>query len=99
MSPLSSVQVCKLAMPATFSILISCLTYSANLKTKATCSSEISVDFQRATRRGVPYDRTPQLPECSTLIAEKQPLQKERFIGRSRNYSKGTEYCGDPSDA
>jgi hypothetical protein len=37
---------------------VSCLVYSSTLKMEATCSSEISVDFQRITRRYIPEDRT-----------------------------------------
>jgi hypothetical protein len=36
----------------------SCLDYSLTLKMEATCSSEISNDFQRAIRRYIPEDRT-----------------------------------------
>jgi hypothetical protein len=38
------------------SLLVSCLVCFSNLKMKATCSSEISGDFQRTTRRYVPED-------------------------------------------
>jgi hypothetical protein len=38
--------------------LISCLAYSSNLKIETTCSSEMSVDFQRTKRRYFPEDRT-----------------------------------------
>jgi hypothetical protein len=37
---------------------ISCLAYSSILKMEVTCSSEISVDFQRTTWRCIPEDRT-----------------------------------------
>jgi hypothetical protein len=36
------------------------LTYSSTLKMEATCSSKASIDFQRATRRYIPEDKTPQ---------------------------------------
>jgi hypothetical protein len=36
---------------------LSCMTYSSTLKMEAICSSEMSVDFQRATRRYIPEDR------------------------------------------
>jgi hypothetical protein len=38
-----------------------CLAYSSTLKMEATCSSEKSVDFQRATRCYIPEDRPLQL--------------------------------------
>jgi hypothetical protein len=41
-------------------MLVSPVTYSSNLKIQATCSFETSVDFQRATRRYIPEDRTVQ---------------------------------------
>jgi hypothetical protein len=37
---------------------VSCLTYSSALKLEATCYTETSVDFQRATRCFIPEDRT-----------------------------------------
>jgi hypothetical protein len=40
-------------------MLASRLAYPSNLKKKATCSSETSVDFQRTTRRYIPEDSTP----------------------------------------
>jgi hypothetical protein len=39
-------------------VLVSCLTYSFNLKMEAKNSSETSVAFQRATRRYIPEDLT-----------------------------------------
>jgi hypothetical protein len=84
-------QVCKLARLTSFSMLISCFAYSSNLKTKATGSSEISIDFQRATRRYIPDDKLFSYEGCSTLMEEKQPLQKECFNDHSRNYSAGSD--------
>jgi hypothetical protein len=43
---------------ATYFTLVSRLAYSSTLKMEATCSSVTSVDFQRATRRYIPEDRT-----------------------------------------
>jgi hypothetical protein len=39
-------------------MLVSWLAYSSTLKKEATCFSEMSVDFQRATRYYIPEDRT-----------------------------------------
>jgi hypothetical protein len=38
--------------------LVSCTSYSSTLKMEATCSSELSVDFGRTTRRYIPRNRT-----------------------------------------
>jgi hypothetical protein len=35
-------------------LLVSCLAYSSTLKTEATCSSEMSVDFQQVTPHYIP---------------------------------------------
>jgi hypothetical protein len=40
------------------STLVSCLAYSSTLKMEAKCSSEVSVDFRRTTRRYTPEDGT-----------------------------------------
>jgi hypothetical protein len=40
--------------------LVSCSAYSSTLKMKATCSSEMSVDFQRTTWRYIPKDKNLQ---------------------------------------
>jgi hypothetical protein len=47
--------------------LVSCLAYTSTLKMEAICSSETSVDFQRATRRYIPEDRT--LPGHTSFCA------------------------------
>jgi hypothetical protein len=39
-------------------VLVSCFTYYSTLKKEAICSSETSVDFQRATRRYIPEYKT-----------------------------------------
>jgi hypothetical protein len=39
-------------------MLVSCLAYSSTLKMEATCSSEMSVDFQQTVWRYIPDDRT-----------------------------------------
>jgi hypothetical protein len=39
-------------------VLVSYSAYSSTLKMEAICSSETSVDFQRATRRYIPEDST-----------------------------------------
>jgi hypothetical protein len=44
-----------LCLPPAFT-LVSCLAYSSTLETEETCSSKMSVDFQRATRRYVPQN-------------------------------------------
>jgi hypothetical protein len=44
------------AVLATFFTLVSSLAYSSTLKMEATCSSELSVDFQRTTRHYIPED-------------------------------------------
>jgi hypothetical protein len=46
--------------------LVSCLAYST-LMTEAICSSETSVDFQRATRRYIPEDSTLHKHRCENL--------------------------------
>jgi hypothetical protein len=38
-------------------LLVSCLAYSSILKMEATCSPEMSVDFQRITWRYIPDDK------------------------------------------
>jgi hypothetical protein len=40
-------------------MLVSCLSYSSNLKTEELCSSETSLDLQRTTRRYIHQDATP----------------------------------------
>jgi hypothetical protein len=52
-------------LPPAFT-LVSCSAYSA-LKLEAICSSEMSVDFQRATRRYIPEDRTSHSHRCENL--------------------------------
>jgi hypothetical protein len=39
-------------------MLVSCLTYFSTQKMEAICSSETPVDFQQATRRLIPQDKT-----------------------------------------
>jgi hypothetical protein len=46
------------ALLATCFMLVSCLSYSSNLKFRATYSSETSVAFQRITQRYVPENIT-----------------------------------------
>jgi hypothetical protein len=46
--------------------LVSCLAYSSTLEMEASCSSEMSVDFQRSTRRYISED--------STLVDNSSPL-------------------------
>jgi hypothetical protein len=41
----------------------SCLAYTSTVKMEASCTSETSVDFQRATRRSMPGDITVELVE------------------------------------
>jgi hypothetical protein len=38
-------------------MLVSCLVHSTTLKMEAMCSSEMSFDFQRTTRRYFPEDK------------------------------------------
>jgi hypothetical protein len=38
-------------------MLVSCLAYSLTLKMEATCTSEMSAEFQRITRRYIPEDK------------------------------------------
>jgi hypothetical protein len=45
---------------ATYFMLVSYLAYSSTLKMEETCSSETSVDFQRATRQYITEYRTLQ---------------------------------------
>jgi hypothetical protein len=73
------------------------LVYSSNLKMEATCSSEMSVDFQRTTRYYTSKDGTLQIKEnmgtfCSThggmrnlyrIFVENS--EGTRSLGRSRN--------------
>jgi hypothetical protein len=47
----------RFCLPPAFT-LVSCSTYSSNLKLEATCSSGTSLDFQRTIRRYIPKDRT-----------------------------------------
>jgi hypothetical protein len=56
-------------------MLVSCLAYSLTLKMEAACSSEMSVDFQRTTRRDIPEDIRRNSQRCENLnsyIAEFQ---------------------------
>jgi hypothetical protein len=53
-TPGSPLKVC---LPPAFTP-VSCLTYSLNLKLEEKCSSETSVDFQRAAPRCISKDRT-----------------------------------------
>jgi hypothetical protein len=50
-------------------MLISCLSYSLTQKMEVTCSSEISVAFQRTTRHYLPEDRTLHNHCCENLKA------------------------------
>jgi hypothetical protein len=52
------------ALLATCFSLVSCFTYFSTLKTKAICSSETFVDFQRITRCYIPEDRTLHNHRC-----------------------------------
>jgi hypothetical protein len=45
--------------------LVSCFAYSWTVKMVSTCSSEMSVDFQRTTRHYIPEDRTLQINQQS----------------------------------
>jgi hypothetical protein len=47
---------------ATYFTLVSCLTYSSNMKMEATYSSVMSVDFQRTARHCIPQERPLTLP-------------------------------------
>jgi hypothetical protein len=47
--------------------LVSYLAYSSTLKMEAICSSEISVGFQRTTRRYLPEDGTLHNHRCENL--------------------------------
>jgi hypothetical protein len=53
------------ALLATCFVLVSCFVYSSILKIEAKCSSESSLDFQHATRRCIPEDRTVHGEEAS----------------------------------
>jgi hypothetical protein len=48
------------ALLANCFMLVSCLAYSSTLKMEATCSSEMSVDFQRTIWHYIPEYRTLQ---------------------------------------
>lgn len=52
------------ALLATFSTLLFCLAYSSTMMIEATCSSEISADFQQATWHYIPENRTVQIFNC-----------------------------------
>jgi hypothetical protein len=67
-NPLWSVERQPKFLLATCFIFISCSSYSSTMKAEVTCSSEISVDCQQATRRYIPEDRTLRLPLCSESI-------------------------------
>jgi hypothetical protein len=47
--------------------LVSCLACSSTLKMEVTCFSEMSVDFQRTTRRYIPEDRILYNHRCENL--------------------------------
>jgi hypothetical protein len=47
-----------LCLPPAFT-LVSCSAYSSTLKMETIYSSEMSVEFQRTTRRYIPEDSTP----------------------------------------
>jgi hypothetical protein len=52
------------------STLVSCLAYSLTLKTEASCSTEMSVDFQRTIRHYIPERRiSPYLHISQELIS------------------------------
>jgi hypothetical protein len=55
------------AVLATCFTLVSFLAYSSTLKMEATCSSEMSLDFQRTTRCYIPEDRTLHNHRCENL--------------------------------
>jgi hypothetical protein len=56
----------------------SCLAYSSTLKMEATCSSEMSVAFQRTTRRYIPEDRTLHNHRCENLKSYKSKFRLGR---------------------
>jgi hypothetical protein len=56
----------ELCLPPAFTLL-SCSAYSSTMKMEAMCSSETSVDFQRAIRRYIPKDRTLHNHRCENL--------------------------------
>jgi hypothetical protein len=60
--------------------LISCLAYSSALKMEATCSSETSVDFQRAKRCYIPEDRTLRIKTSLTKWHQKTLYFHQTFI-------------------
>jgi hypothetical protein len=53
---------------ATFVMLVSCLAYSSALKIEATCSSEMSVEFQRTKQRYIPENKTSGIVTLSCLV-------------------------------
>jgi Kef-type K+ transport system membrane component KefB len=55
--------------------LVSCSAYSSALKMEATCSSEMSVDFQRTIRHYIPEFRTLFIPLFFTYVSERQKKQ------------------------
>jgi hypothetical protein len=55
-----------LCLPPAFT-LVSCSAYSPTLKMEAICSSEMSVNFQRTTRRYIPEDSTLHNHCCENL--------------------------------
>jgi hypothetical protein len=70
-------------------MLMSCLAYSLALKMEATCPSETSIDFQRATRRYIPEDRTLHNHRCENLRFHIRKITSRHF--EIRIVLKGTQ--------
>jgi hypothetical protein len=55
-------------------MLVSCKAYYSTLEMEAICSSETSVDFQRATLRYIPEDSALHSHRCENLKSYIVPL-------------------------
>jgi hypothetical protein len=57
--------------PFIFNMLVPCVAYSSTRNMEGASSSEISIDFQRTTRRYIPEDRALQNHRCKNLRSYK----------------------------
>jgi hypothetical protein len=66
--------------PAWNEMLVSWLTYSLTLKMEATCSSEMTVDFQRPTWHSVPQNRALRSHCCENLKSFPWEFPTQNFV-------------------
>jgi hypothetical protein len=85
--------------PSICSILVSSFDHCSNLKMEATCSSEVSVDFQRTTGHYIPLLNHP----CGSLksyvffiLSGKQQKMEKDALSRTSGFRKKSEQSFSP---